>query len=126
MAQIELSTGNAKPKLVSPPGYEVVDHGVATEVILSGQLVALGASGWSKLAANQLDFDGVALHDCAAGEGGCSFLIQGEMDGYLAMTPGTDLFPSASVAGGIQTDVVASAPVRMKAVTATRIRFNCV
>lgn len=136
MAQLTLGTGNSKPKLVSPPGYEVVDVGTATEAISSGQLVVRTASGWSKAPAGTQFAHGVALKDYIAGQGGCDFLIQGEMDGYDAsggITPGAPIYPSASVAGGLQTDVltVATTPAvtvtpQIRAATATRLRFNFV
>lgn len=125
MAQLTRGTGNSKPKLCSPPGYEVIDTGTATEAIEAGQLCVLGASGWSLTAADALDADGVALKDYIAGQEGCDFLIQGEMDGYGdALTPGADIFPSDSVAGEMQTDAVVGTTLRIKAVRATRLRFN--
>lgn len=124
------------PRYVSPPGYEVVDTGTATEAMQRGQLCSLGAAGWSLLPAGATEPDGVALQDYAAGEVGADFLIHGEMDGYVGLPIGDPLYPSATVAGGIQTEptTVATAdatttvpgPVRMKATTATRIRFNLV
>lgn len=134
MAQLTLGTGNKKPKWVGPVGYEVIDVGTATEAIASGQLVVRGASGWSKCPTNVTEAHAVAMKDYAAGQGGCDFLVQGEMDGYDAaggITPGADIFPSASVAGGLQTDArtiattpTVSYPVKIRAVTATRLRFN--
>jgi len=127
MAQLTRGTGNSKPKLCSPPGYEVIDKGTATEVIAAGELCVIGASGWSKTAAGATDADGVALKDYIAGQEGCDFLIQGEIDGYGmsgGITPGIDIYPSASVAGGMQSDAVAATTLRIKATTPTRLRFN--
>ena len=125
MAQLTRGTGNNSPKLCSPPGYEIVDTGVATEDIEAGELCVLGASGWSLAAAGAVDADGVALKNYIAGQEGCDFLIQGEMDGFGdALTPGADIYPSASVAGGMQTDAVAGTTLRIKAVRPTRLRFN--
>lgn len=122
-----------KPLLVSPPGYEVVDVGTATEAISRGMLVRQTAAGWSKAPAGATDASGVALQDYYLGQGGCDFLVQGEMDGYSGLTPGDPLYPSATVAGNIQTEVltVATTPpvpvtARMRAATASRIRFNFV
>lgn len=136
MAQLIIGTGSAAPKFVSPPGYEVVDVGTATETILKGQLVVRTASGWSKAPAGTAYAHGVALKNYAAGQGGCDFLISGEMDGYDmsgGITPGAPIYPSASVAGGLQSDVltVATTPAvtvtpQMRAVTTSRIRFNFV
>lgn len=134
MAQLILGTGNTKPKLVSPTGYEVVDVGTANEIILSGQLAIRNATGWSKCPTTNNEAHAVALKDYAAGQGGCDFLVQGEMDGYDmtgGIVPGTDIYPSASVAGGLQSDLrsiattpVVPLPVKIRAVTATRLRFN--
>lgn len=136
MAQLIIGTGAAKPKLCSPPGYEVVDVGTATEIIACGQLVVRTATGWTKAPAGTLYAHGVALKDYGAGQGGCDFLIQGEMDGYDmagGIVPGTVIYPSASVAGGLQSDAltIATTPAvpvtpTMRAVTASRIRFNFV
>lgn len=138
MAELALLTGNSKPKLCSPVGYEMVDVGIATEVILAGQLVVQDASGWSKCPINQPDAHGVALKDYAANQGGCDFLIKGEMDGFTIaggadLTPGVALYPSTTTAGAISNTAqsIATTPVvpytpRMRACGKNRIRFNFV
>ena len=108
MAAVTRGTGNNLPKLVSPPGYEVVDVGTVTEDIGSGQPAVLGASGWSKAPAGAASYDGVALRNYVATQEGCDFLIQGEMDNYAVSggaTPGTPVWLSASVAGAFDTTV---------------------
>lgn len=127
-----------RPKFVSPVGYEVFDKGVTTEVILAGQLVKQGASGWALNPTNNAYPSAVAAQDFYAGQGGCDFLIIGEMDGFTGLTPGAPLFPSASAAGGIDTTafvaynaattpaVAVPAAPQMRAATTTRIRFNFV
>lgn len=143
MAQIVRQTGRKAPKFASPPGYEVVsDTGKATENIGRGQGCVRGASGWSIAPTTAKEIDGVALKDYANGQDNCEFLIQGEMSGFELsgggdMTPGP-LYPSQTVAGQFQTDVVAwyaaattpavSVPVQpsMKIVGPNTIRVNLV
>lgn len=115
-----------KARPVTPVGYEVVDKGTLTEDVIAGDLLKNGANGWAKLAAGQTEPDGIALQDGYAGQGGASIGIQGELDGFAGLTPGTPLYPSASVAGGLDTDAVAGATIRIKAARATRIRYNFV
>lgn len=123
---------------VTPVGYEVVDKGLLTGDVVAGDLLTLGAGGWSKAATSVKNAHGIALMDGYAGQGGFSVGIQGEMDGFSGMTPGTPLYPSGSTAGGIDTtapvfytvatDPVADVPAQadIRAVTATRIRYSFV
>lgn len=113
-----------KARPVSPPGYEVNDKGTLTEAVTAGDLLKNGASGWSKAAAGATEADGIALMDGYAGQAGFSIGIHGEMDGWSGMTPGTALYPSGSVAGGL--DTTAAGVIRVKARTATRISYNFV
>lgn len=112
MTQLAKLTGNSKPKFCSPVGYEVFDIGVATEAMTSGDLVIQGSSGWSKAPAGSLYGDGLAAKDYAATQDNCDFLIQGEMDGFTlaggAVLPIGPIWPSATVAGGLQTDIPAA------------------
>ena len=100
MAQVTLGT----VRFVSPPGYEVVRTGTTTEDIDAGELCTLGSSGWSLAAAGSSgdDIAGIALQDFYSGQGGADFLVHGELDGFSGLTPGALLYPSESVAGGIQ------------------------
>lgn len=111
-------------RVVTPVGYEVVDRGKAVTAWTAGDLLKLGASGWSKASAGATEVDGIGLKDAYAGQDGCDVGIQGEMDGWSGMTPGTALYPSGSVAGGL--DTTAAGVIRVKAVSATRIRYNFV
>lgn len=113
-----------KARPCTPVGYEVVDKGVLTADVVAGDLLKNGASGWAKAAAGATEADGIALQDGYAGQAGFSVGIQGEMDGWSGMTPGTALYPSGSVAGGL--DTTAAGAIRVKAATATRIRYNFV
>ena len=105
-------------------GYEVVDKGTLTQAVVAGDLLVNGASGWAKAPTNATEAHGIALQDGYAGQSGFSIGIQGEMDGFSGMTPGAPLFPSDAVAGGIDTTPPSGAVARMRAASATRIRYN--
>lgn len=122
MAELTLNA----PKYNTVPGYEVVRAGVATEDIPAGSAVIQTASGWSIAPASSTDFHGVAIQSYYAGQGGCSFLIQGEYDGFSGLTPGANVFVSTTVAGGWADAGAASSIVRARAVTPTRISISCV
>jgi hypothetical protein len=92
-----------KARPCTPVGYEVVDKGTLVEAVVAGDLLTNGASGWSKAATGTVEAHGIALQDGYATQSGFSVGIQGEMDGFSGMTPGTALYPSASVAGGLDT-----------------------
>lgn len=113
MTQISrLATQGYEPTLISPPGYEVISEtGIATEIIPRGALCVLGASGWSLAPTGTKLADGIAAKNYVANQDNCEFIVDGEIEGYEltgggALTPGTFLYPSASVAGGMATDVV--------------------
>src|SRR5688572_26070607 len=96
-----------KARPCTPVGYEVVEAAATlTEAVTAGDLLTLGSSGWSKAAGDGsvLNAHGIALQDGYAGQKDASIGIQGEMDGFSGMTPGAPLYPSGSVAGGIDTD----------------------
>jgi hypothetical protein len=133
----------SKARYVTPVAYEVNDKGALTEAVTAGdQLIISGYEGgvpkWSKCSTSSAEAHGMAISDGYAGEGGFSVMIQGEMDGFSGMTPGQALYPSTSVAGGLDTTAtvwytVATTPVvnvpaypRVRAVTPTRIRVNYV
>lgn len=107
----------------TPPGYEVNDRGKLTEQVSRGDQLKNGASGWSKLAAGATEADGIALSDGYASET-IDIGIHGEMDGFSGLTPGQPLYPSAAVAGGL--DTTAAGVIRVKAASTTRIRYNYV
>lgn len=128
-----------KARPVSPPGYEVNDKGQAAVALTAGQLLIISTAtpgaGHDKvwaLATTTTDIPhGIALMDAAAGAT-ASVGIQGEMDGFSGLTPGAALYTSGSVAGGIDTTAptwfattpAVTAPELIRAVTATRIRYN--
>lgn len=125
----------------SPPGYEVNDRAQAATAITKGQLLTIAATapgnGYDYVvgiaATTALYADGIALKDAVAG-GTVSVGVQGEMDGFTGMTPGTPLYPSGATAGGLDTTAptefattpAAKARAQVKAVTATRIRYSFV
>lgn len=129
---------------VSPPAYEVNDKGQAAAALVAGdQLVLVTTTPgngfekvWDKAPTTGItEADGIALMDAKSGAI-VSVGIQGEMDGFSGMTPGAKLYPSGSTAGGLDTTaltyysaatspaVAVPAPARVKAITATRIRYS--
>jgi hypothetical protein len=115
-----------KARPCTPVGYEVVDKGKLVEDVSAGDLLTLSATGWRKAVAGTAEAHGIALQNGYTGQSGFSVGIQGEMDGFAGMTPGTALFPSATVAGGLDTTQPSGAVARVRAVTATRVRYNFV
>jgi hypothetical protein len=119
-----------KARPCTPVGYEVVDKVELTADVVAGDLMKYsGASndGQSKAglaAAGATEADGIALQDGYAGQRGFSMGIQGEMDGFSGLTPGQALYPSAAVAGGL--DTTAAGAIRVKSVRTTRIRYSFV
>lgn len=146
MTQVARRTGRNAPKWVSPPvNTHITDTRTATEIILRGQLVVFSASGASLCPTNVPagDAHAVAVKDYVALQDNCEFLLLGEMEGYelaggAPLVEGTPLYPSASAAGGIATDVFVGytagttpvvnvpATVRMRACGPNMIRFNFV
>lgn len=123
-----------KVRPVTPVAYEVNDKGTLVVDVLAGDLLIITASGWDKATTSTPEAHGIALLDGFAG-GVASVGIQGEMDGFSGLTPGNTLYPSGSVAGGIDTTattyysaattpaVAVPAIPRIRAVSATRIRY---
>lgn len=122
-----------KARPISVPGYEVNDKGKGAAAFTAGDLLIISGTGtndmptWALATAGALEAHGIALQDSYAGQEGISVGICGEMAGYSGLTPGQALFPSASVAGGIDTTAPAGPPpARIRARTATSIRYNFV
>lgn len=130
-----------KARPVSPPGYEVNDTGYLTEDVVAGdqlQIVdttAANVTRWGKCPTNSKEADGIALMDGKSG-GVAEVGIQGEMEGFSGMTAKTPLYPSSGTAGGLDTTptvfysagttpaVNVPAPAKVKAISATRIRYS--
>ena len=130
-----------KTRPATPAVYEYNDKGTATEAIAVGELIVLGASGVSKAPAGTPDAHGICLIPSQRAGDLVEYGLQGEMDGFAlpgGVNPGAPLYPSATVAGGVDTtkpvqaapaagaDLPAAIVVRMRAVTGSRIRFNFV
>lgn len=115
---------------VTPPGQEVTDRGYATTAIKRGDPVKIVGNGptvqWdysvAALAAGDPDSEciGFSLKDTSVG-GTAEFASQGEMDGFVGLTPNALL---TIVAGKIDdTAPTEAAFPRIRAVNSTRIRF---
>lgn len=113
-------------------GYEVSDKGQAKTAIAIGDLLVITPDApvrgyetvYDKAPITGItEVHGIALKPAVAG-GTVEVAIQGEMDGFTGLVPGTPLYPSTATAGGIDTTAIAGAPVRMRAVTTTLIRFS--
>lgn len=120
-----------KPRSVSIPGYEVNDVCVLAEDVNAGDLLSFTGNmvdnmpEMEKAPAGNLNVDGIALQDGYNGQRGFDVGVQGEMDGFDGLTPGTRLYLSGSNDGEIDdTDPGGNAVAQIKAVTDTRIRFN--
>jgi len=120
---------NFRPVIV--PGYEVAQDGAqAGAALTKGQLLVISGTPsagyinvWVPATAGVIESHGIALQSCAIGQT-AEVGIQGEADNYAGLTPGASLYPSATVAGGVDTTQPVGAPTRVRAVSATRIRFN--
>lgn len=119
-----------KPRSVQIPGYELNDVCELVAAVDAGDLLVYngvevnGMPQMVRATAGAGEADGIALRDGYAGERGFDVGIIGEMDGFAGLTPGAGLYPSASVAGGIDTTRPTGAAAQIKAVRSTRIRFN--
>ena len=117
------------PVLCSPVGYENVQHGYAGDTFAAGDLVIIsGTPPSTRWTCAFEDATAAIAHGIvlkAVTEGGTAEVaFRGEMDGYSGLTPGAAL----TVASGVIDDTapantqVGAAVVR--AVSATRIRFD--
>ena len=118
-----------KARATSPAGYEVNDTAIlaadmsaGTQVVYNGS-VSGGLAVVAKAGTSATEAHAILLEDGKAGDA-VSIGIQGEMDGFSGLTPGTALYPSGSTAGGIDTTAPSGATIRMRAVTASRVRFS--
>lgn len=130
------------PAPVSPPGYELNDYGYASADIAVGDPVIITADAppsrkWEQVVAPATGAvaHGIALKTVKAG-GTAEYGVVGEMDGFAGLTRGTSLsivagsidttaptITGTSVSGGATTS---PAPSFIRAVTASRIRYNLV
>lgn len=115
-----------KGRPVTPVGYEFNDKGVCAETWDTGDQLINSAAGWVKAPVDALEAHGIALNPATAGDRGCDIGLHGEMDGFSGLVPGAPLYPSTTVAGGLNTTAVVGATIRVRAATATRIRYSYV
>lgn len=115
-----------KGRPVTPVGYEVNDKGVCAADWTTGDELINSAAGWVLAPAGALEAHGIALNPAKIGDRGCDIGLQGEMDGFSGLVPGAALYPSATVAGGLDTTAVAGATIRVRAAATTRIRYSYV
>lgn len=115
--------------LISPAGYETVQHGYATVDLAKGDLAVFttGAPSHSKVAfakASAADACGVVLKTVKAG-GIAEVAYRGEIGGYSGLTPNALL----TVASGVIDDTapantqVGSNSIRAVSSTAIRVNF---
>lgn len=115
------------PVLVSPTGYENIQHGYASAAFQPGDLVIISgtppSSQWdvSYAAATAAVAHGVVLKTVGAG-GTAEVAWRGEIDGFSGLTPGAPL----SVATGTIDSTAPTGAVLVRAVTPSRIRFDLV
>jgi hypothetical protein len=116
---------------VTVPGYDVSDKGQAKVDLAVGDLVIITNDAptvgyekvWDKAPITGItEAHGIVLA-AAKAAGTVSVGIHGEMDGFSGLTRGAVLYPSTATAGGIDTTAIAAATERIRAVTASRIRF---
>jgi hypothetical protein len=116
------------------PGYEVNDKGQAATDLAVGNLVVMDGAAtpgsgharvWKKCPAGTVNAQGIVLMNVKAGRT-ASVGIQGEMEGFSGLVAGDGLFPSASVAGGLDTTPGASAVTNIRAISPTGIRYSFV
>ena len=127
MAAVTYTAANIA--LCSPVGYEAVQHGYAGDDFTAGDLVIISgtppSTRWDCAfeAASAAIAHGIVLKDVSEG-GTAEVAYVGEMDGFSGLTPGAGL----TVASGVIDDTaVANTQVGaavIRAVSATRIRFN--
>ena len=127
MAAVTYTAANIA--LVSPVGYENVQHGYAGDDVTAGDLVILSgtppSTRWDCAyeAAAAAIAHGIVLKDVEEG-GTVEVAFRGEITGFSGLTPGAGL----TVASGVIDDTaVANTQVGaavIRAVSATRIRFD--
>src|SRR5574337_824934 len=119
---------------VTVPGYEINDKGQAKVDLAVGDLLIITNDTpnvgfekvWDKAPITGItEAMGIALVAVKAG-GAVSVGVEGEMDGFSGMTRGAVLYPSTATAGGLDTTLITGAIARIRAVTASRIRYSFV
>jgi hypothetical protein len=119
-----------KAEYITPVGYEVNDTGKYTEDVIAGDELVIngevsGVKTWGKCPTTETEGQGIAIKNGKTG-GVAEVLIQGELSGFSGLTAGAPIYPSATVAGGLDTTKPAGATVRIRATGSDRIRVNFV
>jgi hypothetical protein len=123
----------SKVRNVTPVAYEFNIRarlsedisGAGTQLVYTG-VITDGVPVMSKAPTTGItEADGISLEKGSAGDV-IDVGISGELDGFTGMTPGAKLYPSTTSAGRLDTTAIANAVVRVKAHSATRIRFHYV
>ena len=122
MAQVARA---GRGRYCSPPGYGYIMHERADAAIALGDQIIETATGVAKAAAGATSAHGMAISAAVAGEQ-VDYIKQGEVSGFTGLVRGAQLYPSATVAGGLQTDVVANAAVQVRANNDTSVFVNYV
>lgn len=117
-----------KPVLISPAGYENVQHGYATVDLAVGDLAVFTTGAptnytcaFAKAAA--ADACGVVLKACKAG-GNAEVAYRGEMDGYSGLTPNARLSIASGVIDNTAPDATQIGAAQIRAISTTAIRFD--
>lgn len=131
---------------ITPAGHEYNMKAIASVAVVAGDLLKFDPAGTGRIPSvilcpvNSVAVDGVdaiALHDAAAGQM-VSISQEGEITGFTGLTPGTPLYRSGAVAGGIDDTAITTsvtdsdgvhttpipAPVQMRVITPTTIRYR--
>jgi hypothetical protein len=112
---------------VAPPNNQYNDRTYPEtpllEDVVRGDELKLTSTGYRKREAGERA-DGIALMDGRDGQTGFDIGVIGELDGFSGLTPGASLYPDADTEGGLSTDVLDDFVPQVKAIRATRIRFN--
>ncbi|MGB3330437.1 MAG: hypothetical protein WBA46_15860 [Thermomicrobiales bacterium] len=119
-----------KPVLISPAGYENVQHGYATVDLAVGDLAVFttGAPSTATCAfakASAADACGVVLKAVKAG-GTAEVAYRGEIDGYSGLTPGARFTIAAGVIDNTAPDATQVGAAAIRAISATAIRFDLI
>ena len=117
-----------KPVLISPAGYERVQHGYATVDLAVGDLAVFttGAPSTATCAfakAAAADACGVVLKAVKAG-GTAEVAYCGEMDGYSGLTPSAMLSIASGVIDNTAPANTQVGAAQIRAISATAIRFD--
>ena len=119
------------PKLVSPVGYENVFYAYASEALKAGDAVVITSAtapgGFECVVeeASAAVAHGIALKNVGAG-GRAEIAWRGEMDGFSGLTPGAALSIASGAIDDTAPDATQVGAAAIRAVTATRIRFELV